>query len=115
MEINCEYSLQVLINKDLREMKVGYWHRDKGAHHKSRSRNKWKFDYKDKKEPEKAWPDLLIQPGNERLFYVEVKDINKKETSDQIAFKEWAISMKYHYYCVHTWEEWELVKKIELT
>lgn len=108
-----EKELQVYVNADLRKMRIGFWHREKGGFHKSRSHNTFKFDPKDKTEPKKSWPDLLIQPGNGKLFYVELKKKDGKQSDEQKAFQEWAISMGYKYYVCFDITSWALIKSVE--
>jgi hypothetical protein len=103
-----EKDLQTYVNKDLKKLGWGYYHREKGARHKSRSRNSFKY-----KEEKAAWPDLLIYPGDGTAFFVELKDTNGQPSEEQLTFIQWAKSMNYRCYVVRSVIDWEIVKKIE--
>ncbi len=108
-----ESELQAHINQDLRDMRIGFFHRESSGR-KLRTHNTWKFDSKDKKEKKKSWPDLLIMPGDERLFYVEIKTKEGRLKEEQKNFLAWAQEMNYKCYVVNSIEDWNLVKRIEL-
>jgi hypothetical protein len=99
MKINNEADLQVYINKDLKKLGIKFIHLERGRRAKNNH--------------VKGIPDLMIFPGEGKVFFVELKWGNGKLRKEQIEFLEWCKDWGYKFYIARSIDEWELIKKIE--
>ena len=49
-------------------------------------------------------PDLIIYPGNGKIFFIELKMPNKKLKPEQQLFKERCFKKNNHFYMCDNWE-----------
>lgn len=104
-----EKDLQSKINADILSLGWAFWHRQKGRTHRPTSSNSINLENK-----KCTYPDLLVMPGHDKVFFVEVKDGSNKLTEEQKNFREWALKMNYSFYTVTNFLEWESVKQNEV-
>lgn len=107
--ITNETELQEAVNEDIRKIGWPFFHRKSGRGGKYVTANTFTINGLKMK-----WPDLIIYPGKTRAVFIELKDKYKKPSVEQQNFLDYAKGMGYPVYVVKSWEQWELVRKIEL-
>ena len=97
-----ESGLQAKINKDLRNLGIEHYHKEKG-----------RGGYRQKYQHNGGKPDLFIWPGDGVTVFIELKYGKGKMSYEQIEFIQKMTSRGYRCYEVRNWFEWEQVKKQE--
>lgn len=101
-KIKKESDLQKYISSDLKKKGIKFLHLESYRGHKH---NKGKA----------GWPDLMIFPKYNKVYFIELKMQNKQLSEDQILFYKWAMEMKYLFVVIRSVLEWNIFKTAYLS